>query len=109
MLAILLCVAQNIAVALITRPHVNDSVGEADAMEHVFGIEASLHDDAEARSTEFVYDSPDLDSTAVVRTVFHKIIGTEMVTMVGLSLTHDPSWSHKRPCLGRVWGTLSPS
>ena len=38
-----------------------------------------------------------------------EVIGPQMVSPLGLSLTHDTSFSHSRPLLGCRAGTLSPS
>jgi hypothetical protein len=51
------------------------------ALENVIGIEPSVHDDVEALSAKFVYDRQDLEGTAIVSTVLHKIIRPDMVAM----------------------------
>ena len=50
-------------------------------MEHVTRIESSFHYDVQALSAEFVDDRQHLDGAAIVRAVFDKIIGPDMVAM----------------------------
>ena len=80
-----------------------------EAMEHVIGLEPSLHQDGEALPTEFVEDHQDLDWTGIARAVCYEVRGPDMVTMGGLSMRQTPSLSHRRPRLGCFWGTFSPS
>jgi hypothetical protein len=54
-----------------------------EAMEHVIGAKLSLHHNVQALPTEFVDDRQDLEGTAVVRAVCHKIIGPNVMAMGG--------------------------
>ena len=54
-----------------------------EAMEHVIGVEPSLHEDGEALPTEFIDDRQHLDGTTIVGAVCHKVIGPDVVAMGG--------------------------
>ena len=46
-----------------------------EAMEHVIGVEPSLHQDGEALPTEFIVERQDLDSMAIVRAPCREVTG----------------------------------
>jgi len=52
-----------------------------EAIQYVIRIEPSFHYDVQALSAEFVDDRQHLDAAAIMRAVFDKIIGPDMVTM----------------------------
>jgi len=52
-----------------------------EAIQYVIRIEPSFHYDVQALSAEFVDDRQHLDGAAIVRAVFDKIIGPDMVAM----------------------------
>ena len=78
------------------------------AMEHVIGVELSLHHNSQALPTEFVYDRQDLDGTAVVSAVCHKIIGPDMVAMRGPEPDTRPIVEPETSSLGLLLGNLQP-
>ena len=83
-----------------------------EAMEHIIGVEPPLHHDGEALPTEFVDDRQDLEGTAIVSAVFHKIIGPDMVTMGGPEPDTrpiiEPQTSAFRLLLGNLQPLLTP-
>jgi hypothetical protein len=54
-----------------------------EAMDHIIGVEPSLHEDGEALPTEFVDDRQHLEGTPIVCAVCHKVIGPDVVAMGG--------------------------
>ena len=78
------------------------------AMEHVIGVELSLHHNSQALPTEFVYDRQDIDGTAVVSAVCHKIIGPDMVAMRGPEPDTRPIVEPETSSLGLLLGNLQP-
>jgi hypothetical protein len=79
-----------------------------EAVEHVIGVEPSLHQDGQALPTEFVYDCQDPDGTTVVRAVLHKIIGPDVVAMGGPEPDTRPIVEPKPPPLGLFLRNLQP-
>jgi hypothetical protein len=84
----------------------NKEIGEA--MKHVIGSEASLHDDVEALPTEFVNDRQDLDKSAVVSAVFDKIIGPDMMAMGGPEPHTRPIIEPQTSAFGLLLRNLQP-
>ena len=88
----------------------HEEIGQA--VEHVIGVELSVNHDVEALPTEFVYDCQDLDGTAVVSAVLHKVIGPDMVTMGGPEPDTrpiiEPQTSAFRLLLGNLQPLLTP-
>jgi len=84
----------------------HEEVGKA--MEHIVGIEPSLHYHVEALPTEFIYDRQDLDETAVVSAVFYKIIGPDMVPMGGPEPDTRPIVEPQTSSFGLLLGNLQP-
>ena len=79
-----------------------------EAMEHVIGVELSLHHDVEALPTEFVDDGQDLDRTAVVGAVCHKIVGPDVVAMSGPEPDTRPIVEPQTSAFGLLLGNLQP-
>jgi hypothetical protein len=79
-----------------------------EAVEHVIGVEPSLHQDGQALPTEFVYDCQDPDGTTVVRAVLHKIRGPDVVAMGGPEPDTRPIVEPKPPPLGLFLRNLQP-
>jgi len=79
-----------------------------EAMEDVVGAQPSLHQDIQALTTEFVYDRQDLDRTAVVSAVCHKIIGPDMVAMRGSEPDTRPIVEPQTSAFGLLLGNLQP-
>jgi hypothetical protein len=79
-----------------------------EAMEDVVGAQPSLHQDIQALTTEFVYDRQDLDRTAVVSAVCHKIIRPDMVAMRGPEPDTRPIVEPETSSLGLLLGNLQP-
>lgn len=79
-----------------------------EAMEHVIGVQPSLHHDGEAFSTEFVDDRQDLDGTAIVSAVCHEVIGPDMVAMGGPEPDTRPIVEPQTSSFGLLLGNLQP-
>jgi hypothetical protein len=79
-----------------------------EAMEHVIGVELSLNHNGEALSTEFVDDRQDLEGTAVVRAVCHKIIGPDVMAMGGPEPDTRPIVEPQTSAFGLLLRNLQP-
>ncbi len=79
-----------------------------EAMEHVIGAQPSLHHNVEAFPTEFVNDRQNLDGTAVMSAVCHKIIGPDMVAMGGPEPHTRPIVEPQTSAFGLLLGNLQP-
>ena len=79
-----------------------------EAMEHVIGAKLSLHHNVQALPTEFVDDRQDLEGTAVVRAVCHKIIGPDVMAMGGPEPDTRSIVEPQTSTLGLLLGNIQP-
>ena len=77
-------------------------------MEHIIGVEPSLHEDGEALPTEFIDDRQHLDGTTIVGAVCHKVIGPDVVAMGGAEPDTRPVVEPEPSTLGLFPRNLQP-
>jgi hypothetical protein len=79
-----------------------------EAMEHIIGVEPSLHEDGEVLPTEFVDDRQHLEGTAIMGAVLYKIIGPDVVAMGGPEPDARPVVEPEPPSLWLFLRNLQP-
>ncbi len=79
-----------------------------EAVEHIIGVEPSLHHDGEALPTEFVDDRQDLEGPSIMCPVRYEIIGPDMVTMGGPEPDTSPIVEPQPSAFGLLLGNLQP-
>jgi hypothetical protein len=79
-----------------------------EAMEHVIGVEPSLHQDGEPLPTEFIDDRQHLEGTTIVGAVCYEVIGPDVVAMGGPEPDTRPIVEPQTSAFGLLLRNLQP-